>query len=370
MKPFRVLSVDGGGIRGLYTAVVLHGIAERIARSNYAQTERLDVGMAFDMIVGTSTGAILATALAAGVALEDVIALYKTKASAIFSDPTPVSKWALRCWIYRNRNRAANTPEALREALTSVLGEQTIAEMYERRKIALCVPTIDVETQKAWVFKTPHQNRLQRDLHYKLVDVCMSSSAAPVVFPVNKAPKPNDPAGTINWFVDGGLWANNPVLVAMIEALSTAPPNSPIELISVSTCPPFLASSVKTENYNRGVMNWNGGIKIVEVALDAQSSAYDSMAKMLAAQLNNRVTYMRLTDPPVGPDEARELRLDNPSAECLAVLATLGSRAIDLNISEATAGEKPKALLTDIFKNLPNLPPPPPAVASEGEPDV
>jgi hypothetical protein len=262
-------------------------------------------------------------------------------------------------WLWRLRAKAANSPKALRSALEGVFKDETVEQMYQRRGIALCVPTINVETQKSWVYKTPHDkkdDRLQRDNKYRLVDVCMSSAAAPIVFPVHGVAKPEDVAGQVNRFVDGGLWANNPSLVAMIEALSFAPPDARIELISASTCPPFQAPSINDKSCNRGVLAWKGGIRMLEVAIDAQSFAYDYMAKTVAAQFGGRVTYLRLTDPRVSSADAGELRLDNPSTECLKALIKLGNEAVDLNISEATTGEKPKALLTEVFKNLPVLP--------------
>jgi patatin-like phospholipase/acyl hydrolase len=176
--PFRVLSLDGGGIRGLYTVVLLHGIAQRVARMNGQPEDRLDIGNAFHLIVGTSTGALLATALAAGVSLEDVISLYWSKASSIFHNPVPQSGWPLYRWLWRHRAEAGNSPEALRSALESVFKDETVEQMYQRRGIALCVPTVNVETQKSWVYKTPHdkkEDRLQRDNKYRLVDVCIET---------------------------------------------------------------------------------------------------------------------------------------------------------------------------------------------------
>lgn len=108
IKPFRVLSIDGGGIRGLYTASLLQQLGLRLSRFHNNEVEtRLDIGRQFDLIIGTSTGAILATSLAAGVALEDVLRLYRTKAAKIFQFPMPLQKgcfgdrtraliWALR----------------------------------------------------------------------------------------------------------------------------------------------------------------------------------------------------------------------------------------------------------------------------------
>ena len=360
MRPYRVLSIDGGGIRGLYSAVLLDGFAKRIAQSNGTPDERLDVGKAFDLVVGTSTGALLSSALAAGVSMEDVIQLYKEKAAHIFSNPTPASDQRFKFWKWLGGclNKPANTSAALETALTGVLGVETVKEMYERRGISLCIPSIDAETHKAWVWKTPHDtkdNRLQRDNDYRLVDVCMSSAAAPLILPIHGVKKPKDPAGHINWFVDGGLWANNPIMVALVEALSFAPADASIEIISVSTCPPFKAPMVDSTSCNRGLKDWSGGIGMMEMALDSQSGAYDYMAKALSSSLGDRVKYIRLSDPPVSTEIANELRMDNPSERNIRALVGLANQAINLNISEATTGDRSKALCAEIFSDLPTL---------------
>lgn len=73
-KTFRVLSLDGGGVRGIYTASLLQQLALRIGRfSGNDAVSRVDLGAKFDLIVGTSTGSIVGAALAAGVPLEDVV---------------------------------------------------------------------------------------------------------------------------------------------------------------------------------------------------------------------------------------------------------------------------------------------------------
>lgn len=358
MRPYRVLSIDGGGIRGIYSAVLLDGLAKRIAAANGAPKERLDVGKAFDLVVGTSTGALLSTALASGVALEEVIKLYKDQARHIFSNPTPPSNPRMKFfkWIYGCLGKPANTSNALEEALLRVLGSETVDEMYQRRGISLCIPSINAETHQAWVWKTPHdarENRLQRDNDYRLVDVCMSSAAAPLILPIHGVKKPKDAAGHVNWFVDGGLWANNPIMVALVEALSFAPEEAPIEIISVSTCPPFKAPRVDSTSCNRGLLGWSGGIGMMEMALDSQSGAYDYMAKALSTSLAGRVKYVRLSDPPVSTEIASELRMDNPSEKNISALVGLAHQAIDMNISEATTGNKSKALCAQVFSNLP-----------------
>jgi patatin-like phospholipase/acyl hydrolase len=74
LPPFRVLSLDGGGMRGTYTATYLDKIADTFARRR--NVGALDIGAGFDLIVGTSTGGIIAAALATGVPLSDIVALY------------------------------------------------------------------------------------------------------------------------------------------------------------------------------------------------------------------------------------------------------------------------------------------------------
>src|SRR5580658_11200872 len=85
--PFRVLSLDGGGMRGTYTATYLDRVAATFAKRRGVSA--LDIGGAFDLIVGTSTGGIIACALVAGVPLSEIVALYSQHGQAIFSRPLP-----------------------------------------------------------------------------------------------------------------------------------------------------------------------------------------------------------------------------------------------------------------------------------------
>ncbi|MBU6410221.1 MAG: patatin-like phospholipase family protein, partial [Verrucomicrobia bacterium] len=87
VKPCRVLTLDGGGMRGLYTATVLDVLAKHFAARRGVGA--LDIGKGFDLIVGTSTGGILATALAYGHPLKRVMDLYRIEGPKIFTDPMP-----------------------------------------------------------------------------------------------------------------------------------------------------------------------------------------------------------------------------------------------------------------------------------------
>jgi predicted acylesterase/phospholipase RssA len=113
-KPFRVLSLDGGGMRGLYTAVVLETLAMHFARKREPRADSLDIGKGFDLIVGTSTGGILACSLAFGLPLSKLADLYRVEGPKIFTDPMPDNDDTLKLvrWLLRNRKKAANKDDA------------------------------------------------------------------------------------------------------------------------------------------------------------------------------------------------------------------------------------------------------------------
>lgn len=83
--PFRVLSLDGGGMRGTYTATYLDRVTSAFALRR--SVTDLDIGAAFDLIVGTSTGGIIACALAAGIPLQAVVSLYVDHGPLFFHYP-------------------------------------------------------------------------------------------------------------------------------------------------------------------------------------------------------------------------------------------------------------------------------------------
>lgn len=364
-RPFRVLSVDGGGIRGLYTATVLQQISVRIARLNGSSVEsQLDLGKKFDLVVGTSTGSIIAVAVAAGIPLESVMSMYRDKASAIFQRPMPLqdgclgSKFRTGTWALRNSCSPANDSSDLRAELKAVLKEETLGQVYERRGVALCVPTIDAESQKAWVFKTPHSQRLTRDNNYQLIDVCMASAAAPVFFPMHAVKSPNPGANSTHLFVDGGLWANNPVLVGLVEALEMASPDQEIEILSVGTCPGTKAKILSETDAGRGSVQWRGGIDIVSLSLEAQGSVVPYLASKLVGAMGGRVRLHRLREPDVSSDEVKHLALDAADSKSLSVIEMLGQRATDINMSELTNSASPSLehqMVLEMFSNLQQL---------------
>ena len=197
-REFRILSIDGGGIRGIFPAVVL------------AQMERryLDGGSVagyFDLITGTSTGGIIALGLGAGIPAAKILQFYIEDGRDIFPPRRALAK---KLWKARKLVTHMYDHQKLKEHLQRQLGSRTMADSSSR----LCIPSCDGTHGDIWVFKTPHHPDYQMDGARQMVDVAMATAAAPTYF------RPIEDGGFR--LVDGGLWANNPVMVGVVEALT------------------------------------------------------------------------------------------------------------------------------------------------------
>jgi hypothetical protein len=190
----RILSIDGGGIKGVFPAAFLATVEDAIGDyvANY-----------FDLIVGTSTGGIIALGLGLGLSATEILGFYQQYGPEIFRQWTLLSK--LRHWVF-----AKYSDTALREALESTFGDLKLGDSQRR----LVIPSLNLDTGEAYLYKTAHHPRLERDYKESAVTVALATSAAPTYFPTHQA------NGRLA-FVDGGLWANNPTAVAVIEAVAT-----------------------------------------------------------------------------------------------------------------------------------------------------
>lgn len=354
--PFRVLSLDGGGMRGTYTATYLDQVATTFARRRGA--EALDIGGAFDLIVGTSTGGIIACALAAGVPLGKVVNLYRKHGSAIFRRPLPEKLPGVAMDIYRRAAALADGEAALREALQAVLGATTLSEIYERRGIALAITAVEMSQHRAWVFKTPHFGATNhRDDAYSLVDVCLATTAAPI-FRSMAALDHADCSGSeqgYNVFVDGGLWSNNPVLVGLIEALDVAAPGQGIEIFCLGTCPVPAGEQITRESVHRGLTEWKFGGDAASLAIDAQQFAYDHMAKKLAKHLGRRCEVLRFPADKVPAALIPYLGLDDTREEAIAALINQARTDADMTNSKCAYSDRDPeaALICSLFDAVP-----------------
>lgn len=197
-RPFRILSIDGGGILGLLPTLVLAEIEKRFLDGE-------PIGQHFDMITGTSTGGIIAMGLGQGMSAQEVSKIYLERGHIIFPQGNRLGRWfrRLRQSVLSAYSRGALEDELRRIFSTKLLGSS---------QIPLCIPAFEGRYGEPYIFKTPHHPDYKRDHHEKLVDVGLSTAAAPTYFSAVKRDGYT--------FIDGGVWANNPVMVGLVDALT------------------------------------------------------------------------------------------------------------------------------------------------------
>ena len=283
MKPFRVLCLDGGGMRGVYQAAYLNLFASRVTGQD---GPTLDVGRCFDLIVGTSTGAIVACALARGTPLKQVEELYERHGPNIFPYQA-LRSWTPTGYVIRTFGCGSRRGEtALREALEGALGSTTFLDVLEKRGIRLGVTAVDMARHASVVFKTRHLPRLNgRDDQRTLVDACMASSAAPILRALAELTEPVGGSKVV--YTDGGLWANNPGAIGAIEAneiLAAGDETArPVHLFMLGSLPVQGGEELSAKSRYRGAIGWRGGLRVIEASLNAQAVGYDYLSGKIAS---------------------------------------------------------------------------------------
>jgi uncharacterized protein len=215
---FRILSLDGGGIRGVFPAAFLARLEEHL---DYP------IGRYFDLIAGTSTGGIIAIGLGLDLSAADILKLYVDQGPAIFDqEHGMVENWirqrlrGMAHWI-----ATKHSSEALRGALEDVLGARRIGESHTR----LVIPAWHPLLERVYIYKTAHHRRLETDYKQPAIDAAMATAAAPTFL------KPHMTESGVE-LLDGGVWANNPIGVAIIEAVGTLGwPGQRLKILSIGT---------------------------------------------------------------------------------------------------------------------------------------
>lgn len=253
---FQILSLDGGGIRGIFSAAVLAAIESDTGES---------VVDHFDLIAGTSTGGIIALGLGLGLRPEEILQFYLAEGPNIFANP-----YGLRSILRLAGNKFSEQP--LTDALQRVFGEKRFGDSTKR----LIIPSYNIGEDDVYNFRTAHHQRLRRDYKVPAWKVARSTSAAPTYFPASQA------IDQVR-LVDGGLWANNPTMVAYIEAVGTlGVPSNEIRILNLGTCDDI---NVRNRSLDRGgMLAWaKSGI---EVLMRAQSLAAVNHVRFLIGKDN------------------------------------------------------------------------------------
>jgi patatin-like phospholipase/acyl hydrolase len=237
------LALDGGGIRGVFTAALLAGLEEDTGRPVLDR---------FDLVVGTSTGGIVALGLGAGLTPREMVDFYVGESRRIFANRLG---WRLT----RRPFTAKYRPNRLEAALRRTFGDTLLGES----AVPLVIPSFNLGENDVYLFKTPHHERLKRDYRVPMWAVAMATSAAPTYFPAFRLP------GDHVRLIDGGVWANNPAMVGVTEAVSMF--GRPLDHLRVLSLGTTSTLNIGRSRLNSaGLLGW--GANAVDIFLDGQSA--------------------------------------------------------------------------------------------------
>lgn len=283
----RVLSIDGGGYLGLASASFLQSLEGRLGARCADR---------FDLFCGTSTGAIIALALAHGLSAGDVVALYEAMGPAVFR---PVRFGAAGRYA-KQLTGALHDNGPLRDALRDAFGDITLNDLRERGRRVL-VTAFSVTAGTPRIFKTDHAPALRGHGGYLVRDVALASSAAPTYLPLVDLV---DPITKVSErFCDGAMVSNSPALMGYAEAVSHlgARPED-VSVLSVGTprvdlAEPASARTLFLRGTSRGLVGWGLGAKVITLALDGGSLGSHHTLRLIAGAAGARYVRVTLAQP-------------------------------------------------------------------------
>ncbi|WP_442593844.1 CBASS cGAMP-activated phospholipase [Neobacillus sp. D3-1R] len=221
----KILCIDGGGIRGVLPIAILHAMEQELKRP---------IGDMFEVIAGTSTGAIIAAGVSININMKELLENYLKFGEKIFIRQAKVGLFKS---VYSDRY--------LRCLLKKAFGELSLAEIDK----PLIIPAVDVTHGKPFVHRSNYGHPDSENLSIKLWDAVLSSCSAPVYFPPNNVE---------NRYlsIDGGLWANNPSLVCITESLQFFQKNlNELKIVSLGTGMQKIDFRIESDKY-WGVRHW------------------------------------------------------------------------------------------------------------------
>jgi uncharacterized protein len=264
---YRILSLDGGGIRGLLTAVLLERLEE--ARPGFLAR--------FDLFAGTSTGGILALGLAAGLSPSQLASLYEEKGAFVFER----GLWRrLLGLFYAFRPKYANAN--LEQTLLEWLGEDRLDDFLPRHVL---IAAFDLDNEgrslgtRSWKPKFFHNYPgADSDGHERAVDVALRTSAAPVYFPI------------VQGYIDGGIVANNPSMAALAQVIDgrhagQSPDNVALLSLGTGHLPKFLP----VHDGEWGWIQWIKDLRLLQLILEGTASVADYQCRQLLGSRYHRL---------------------------------------------------------------------------------
>lgn len=327
-KCFRILSIDGGGIRGIIPAAVLIELERQLRIEHNDPTVK--IGECFDLIAGTSTGGILACLLLmpdkmeptrARFSANDALNLYLEYGDEIFDR----SVW-----------QRISSLEGIADEKYSATPIERIMKNYfaDTRLSQLLKPCLitayDTKKYRPFFFtqhdavKTPAREFLVRD-------VARATSAAPTYFQA-ALPESLDDIPNADPMIDGGVFANNPTACALVEAMKlNAQSPRPVDNFAILSLGTGRRPKKLTygEIHNWGLAGW--ARPILDILMEGNAQTVDYQLRTIYSSLDKRGNYVRIdgdfTDTIAGLDvDGLDSSMDNASAANMKRLETFGKQ--------------------------------------------
>ena len=297
-RRFQALAVSGGGYRGLFTAKFIASC------ENEFQSKCVD---RFDLIAGTSTGALLATGLAAAVPAAKLASIMEDYGPKIFRRNffTSAKRFLLA---------APYSADLILEAVRKALGENIANLPLNRFEAPLAITAVNYSTGQTRVFRSKGL-AARKASDVKIEDAILASAAAPTFFPTRRI-------GDCE-YIDGGLAANAPDMVAICDALNHRKARlDEIYLLSVGTASRRRGAAVHDTSSAPGALSWFVLRGLVQSTMAAQEHLALSQAKTL---LGNH--FLRVDEEPA-QNQVRAIKsLDQASASATSTLNSLADSA-------------------------------------------
>lgn len=258
----KILSIDGGGIRGAFPAAFLAEIEDQVGSPLHEY---------FDLIAGTSTGGIIALGLGLGFPACEILEFYESEGPKIFSQDQSGIKAKTKKWG-RSIRHIFKGPKydssSLESALTEIFQGRKLGESHTR----LFIPSWHRSTAGLYIFKTAHDPRLKTDYKVLAKDVAIATASAPTYF---KEHVTADGVGLI----DGGIWANNPTGFAVVEGIASLGwPAEDIRVLSIGCLDDVL--TLKESYSTAGI-----AMPLKDIFLAGQSGSSTALTQTLLGQV-------------------------------------------------------------------------------------
>ncbi|KAI3726272.1 hypothetical protein L1987_66069 [Smallanthus sonchifolius] len=334
-----VLSIDGGGIRGVIPGVILEYLESQLQALDGDEARLADY---FDVISGTSTGGLITVMLTAPdqnnrplYAAKDIVPFYLENSPQIF--PQVGGPFAGSINLVKTLIGPKYNGKYLTNLVTNLLGTTKLSQTLTN----VVIPTFDIKTIQPVIFSSFQVPR-QPSLDAQLSDICIGTSAAPTYLPAHYFQNGDQEFNLI----DGGIAANNPSLVAIGEVtrqVLKADPNfpaiTPLEydryvLISIGT-----GTQKQTPKFDAkmaakwGVLGWltnQGSTPLIDAFTQASADLVVMHNNVVFEALNSLDNYLRIQDDSLTGDLAS---VDVATKENLDGLVKVGEALLDNPVS-------------------------------------